>query len=101
MTVRDLLHSCLEEDPQFAPAWARYARVCRVISKYGLGDPEEHLEMAEQAFERARALNPDLPLFHNYYTYFELEVRGEPVEALLRLLGRVRAIQIALPSQHS
>ncbi len=91
MTQRDLLRACLDADPDFAPAWARYGRVCRIISKYGLGNTEEHLDLARQAFERAKALNPDSPLFHNYYTFFELEEHGEPIEALRRLLGRVRA----------
>lgn len=90
LTVRDLLRSALDADPNFAPAWARYARVCRVISKYGLGDTQEHLKIAEDAFERARALNPESPVFHNFYTYYELEDRGEPIKALLRLLGRIR-----------
>ncbi len=90
VAVRDLLRSCLDEDPSFAPAWARYARVCRIISKYGLGDTVRHLELARQGFERALALNPDSPLVHNYYTYYELEERGDPVSALRRLLGRVR-----------
>jgi serine/threonine-protein kinase len=90
MAVRDLYRSCLDEDPEFAPAWARYGRVCRIISKYALGDTGEHLELAERAFERAFELNPDSPLIHNYYTFFELEEIGDSIGALRRLLGRVR-----------
>jgi tetratricopeptide (TPR) repeat protein len=89
MAVRDLYRSCLDEDPNFAPAWTRYARVCRIIAKYGLGNIDEHLELAEGAFERAFELNADSPLFHNYYTFFELEESGDSLGALRRLLGRV------------
>jgi non-specific serine/threonine protein kinase len=90
MAVRDLYRSCLDEDPNFAPAWARYGRVCRIISKYGLGDTQEHLKLAEGAFDRALELDPDSPILHNYYTFFELEEKGDSLGALRRLLGRVR-----------
>ena len=91
MAVRDLLESCLEADPAFAPAWTQYGRVCRKIAKFALESPEEHMRLAKRAFERAMALNPESPLLHNHYAFFELEQGGDPVVVMTRLLGRIRA----------
>lgn len=91
MSVRDLLRSCLDADPAFAPAWTQYARVCRKIAKFALENPEAHLRLAKEAFERAMALNPESPVLHNHYAFFELEQGGDPVPVMARLLGRVRA----------
>ncbi len=87
--ARDLYRSCLEEDPNYAPAWARLGRVYRVLAKYGVENQSETLALAEQAFHRALEISPDLPLAHNFYTYFEIEERGRAPEAMLRLLERV------------
>jgi TolB-like protein len=89
MAARDLYRSCLEEDPGYAPAWARLGRVYRVLAKYGVEGRAESLALAEEAFHRALEINPDLPLTHNFYTYFEIEERGRAPEAMLRLLQRV------------
>jgi tetratricopeptide (TPR) repeat protein len=91
VAARDLYRTCLQDDPNFAPAWARLGRVCRVMAKYGHGDPEEHIRLAEHAFQRALDINPELSLAHNLYTYFELEELGRSQAAMLRLLERVRA----------
>jgi eukaryotic-like serine/threonine-protein kinase len=90
MTARDLYREAVRDDPRFAPAWARLARVYRVIAKYGHADFEEHRRLAKEAFQKALELNPDLPLTHNYYTYFELEEMGDAPGAIKRLLERVR-----------
>ena len=89
--ARDLYRRCLEEDPGFAPAWARLGRVYRVLGKYGKEGAEENRRLAEEAFGKALKLNPDLPLAHNLYTYFEIEEQGRAPEAMLRLLHRVRS----------
>ena len=88
--LRDLLRSCLDEDPTFAPAWARYGRVCRKIAKFGLADSDEHLRIAEEAFRRAIELHPDMPLVHRYYAFFELEHGSDPIGVMTRLLARIR-----------
>src|SRR5207247_549098 len=83
----DLYRECLREDPNYAPAWARLGRILRLQAKYF---PEAHahrLREAEQAFERALALNPDLSLAHNLFSQFEVE-EGRTKEALQRLLTR-------------
>jgi eukaryotic-like serine/threonine-protein kinase len=89
--ARDLYQRCLEEDPGFAPAWARLGRVHRVMGKYGLEGADEHRRLAEHAFRKALELNPDLPLAHNLYTYFEIEEQRRAPEAMLRLLERVQS----------
>jgi tetratricopeptide (TPR) repeat protein len=87
-TARGLYQQCLDEDPQFAPAWARLARVHRVIGKYVDTDYHASYANAEAAFQRAFALNPDLSLAHHLYVYLEVET-GRAPEALIRLAGRI------------
>jgi len=86
--VRDLYERCLDEDPMYAPAWARVARCYRVLGKYGI-NPSENLARAEEAFQRAFALNPDLPTVHKLYTPHETE-NGRAKEAIVRLLGLIQ-----------
>ena len=91
--ARDLYLRCVDEDPKYAPAWAKLGRMHRVIAKYADDlDAQHHAEgyrQAEAAFERALALNPDLPVTHNLYTALELE-RGRSKQAMLRLLERAK-----------
>ena len=88
--ARDAYQQAVESDPSYAPAWARYGRCLRVMSKYGTG-PEavEWRAEAEEAFQRAFRINPDLSLAHNLYTFMQVE-GGHALDAVLRLLGRVR-----------
>jgi eukaryotic-like serine/threonine-protein kinase len=86
--ARDLYRECLEEDPGYAPAWARLGRALRVIGKY-LGEPGANLVQAEEAFTRALALNPELGIAHKYSAHHEAE-SGSVGEALARLLARAR-----------
>ncbi len=86
---RDLYRHCLEEDPRYAPAWARIARLHRIIGMYSGSAADEGYAQAEEAFTRALALNPDLSLAHNFYTLVEIET-GRVKQAMLRLLQRVR-----------
>jgi non-specific serine/threonine protein kinase len=87
--AQTLYERCLQEDAEFAPAWARLGRVWRVIGKYLERDPQQAYAAAEDAFKRALALNPDLPIAHNLYSYHQTESgRGE--EAMTRMLYRLR-----------
>ena len=90
IAARDVYRECVEADSGFAPAWARYARVCRVVAKYGLDDYEAHIKIAGQAFQRAFALNPDLSIAHNLYTPFEVEELAATLRAIERLLTRAK-----------
>lgn len=90
--AQSLYERCLQEDPEFAPAWARLGRIYRVIGKYLETDPAPFYASAEQAFQRALSLNPDLPLAHNLYATFETEV-GRAEQAMTRTLDLLRRHQ--------
>ena len=54
------------------------------------GDPEENFQLAQEAFDRALELDPDLPVTHYLYTSLEIEELGRSKQAMVRLLDRVR-----------
>jgi eukaryotic-like serine/threonine-protein kinase len=87
--ARDLYRRCLEEDPRYAPAWARLGRVCRVLAKYrGNEDPSgAWVRESEEALARALELNPDLPLAHYVYSQVEVDA-GHAERAMVRLIER-------------
>ena len=87
----ELYRSALDEDPHYAPAWAKLGRVYRVLAKYGSDDATENLKRADEAFQRALQLNPDLSVAHNLYTNFEVESLGRAKEAMARLLTRAQS----------
>jgi serine/threonine protein kinase/tetratricopeptide (TPR) repeat protein len=90
LLAREAYQQAVEADPAYAPAWARYGRCLRVMSKYSRGpEASEWSKQAEEAFQRAFRINPDLSVAHNLYTYVEVE-DGRAQEAIVRLLGRVR-----------
>lgn len=89
LRARDLFRESIQNDPNFAPAWARIARVYRIIAKYGHDDVEESRRLAKEAFAKALELNPDLPVAHNFFTYFEMEELADAPRAMKRLLGRL------------
>ena len=84
--ARDLYLQALQEDPHYAPAWARLGRQCRVLAKYGV-DATENLARAESALNRALDLNPDLSIADHFYSQLEME-SGRSQEAMVRLLRR-------------
>jgi eukaryotic-like serine/threonine-protein kinase len=87
----EMYRSALDEDPGFAPAWAKLGRVHRILAKYGAEGADEHLRKADEAFKKALEINPDLSIAHNLYTNFEIESLGRAKEAVVRLLGRMRS----------
>jgi tetratricopeptide (TPR) repeat protein len=89
-TAREMYLRAVEADPSYAPAWARLGRCLRLMGKYGRqADGEACLAQAEEAFQRAFKINPELSLAHNLYTYAEVD-SGRALQAVVRLLGRVR-----------
>jgi non-specific serine/threonine protein kinase len=84
--ARDLYQQAIEEDPRYAPAWARLGRVHRLIGKLGGGSADD-VARAETALQRALELNPDLPLAHNLTAQIDLD-RGRARDAMVRLLGQ-------------
>lgn len=83
--ARELYLECLEIDPNYAPAWARLGRVNHFLQKFG--DESDQSLAADEAFQKAFTLNPDLPSAHNLYTVIECD-QGQALTAMLRLLKR-------------
>ena len=85
--ARALYERAVTLDPGYAPAWARLGRVLRLMAKYGGPQSQVDSSLAERAFQRALALNPELAAAHHFYAYLEAEV-GRAPEAMGRLLRR-------------
>jgi TolB-like protein len=84
--ARDLYLRCVDEDPGFAPAWARLGRAHRVIGKFlDFQESPRHRALAEEAFRKALALSPDLPVAHKFYAHLESEM-GRAKDAMVRLV---------------
>lgn len=86
--ARDLYRRAVEEDPRYAPAWARLARCLWRLGKFGR-DGQAEIDAAEEALRRALDLNPDLPMAHHVAANMELAL-GRSLGALRRLLSRAR-----------
>jgi TolB-like protein len=85
--ARDLYVRCIEEDPGYAPAWARLARIHHVMGKYLSTGTTDSFSKAEEAFRRALDLNPDLSLAHKLFAQLEVD-RGLARDAMGRLIER-------------
>ncbi len=86
--ARDMYLQCVDEWPDYAPAWSRLGRSYRFIEKFG-DNYEADLKRADEAFNRAFALNPDLAIAHNLYTPVECD-QGRSQDAMVRLLTRAQ-----------
>jgi tetratricopeptide (TPR) repeat protein len=86
--ARDLYLRCVEEDPNYAPAWAHLGRCCRIIAKFG-GD-QNNLQNAEAALTRALELRPNMALAHTQLAYLEAD-SGRADHAMVRLLLQSRS----------
>jgi DNA-binding winged helix-turn-helix (wHTH) protein/tetratricopeptide (TPR) repeat protein len=86
--ARDLLWTCLAEDPDFAPAWAWLGRCCWFLEKYA-GGSMTTADLATAAFERSFALDPDLAASHQFYTLVQVDT-GRADEAMNRLFARLQ-----------
>src|SRR6186713_911557 len=84
-SARDLYEQSLDLDSRFAPAWAQLGRCHRVIGKYVADSPDSE-SRAEEAFQRALAINPRLSIAHKFYANLEADI-GQAVRALVRLLN--------------
>ncbi len=88
--ARDLYMRCVEEDPAFAPAWARLGRIHHVMAKYLETGTQEGLNRAEEAFQRALDLNPDLAMGHKLFAQLEVDL-GRASDAMTRLTKRAQS----------
>jgi serine/threonine protein kinase len=87
--AKDLYRRCVDDDMSYSPAWACLGRIYRFLAKYGM-DQADNFAAAEEAFQKAFRLNPELPLAHNFYTLLETDL-GRPVAAMERLLKRAHS----------
>ena len=83
--ARDLYQQAIDEDPRYAPAWARLGGLLRRISKLG-GGTDEDMSRAEAAVGRALELNPDFPLAHSLAAQIDID-GGRARDAMVRLTG--------------
>ncbi len=86
--ARALFVEAVDADPLFAPAWAQLGRCHRVVGKY-FEERAENDRRAEEAFRRALALSPELPMAHRWFTHLEAE-QGRADLAVARLLGHAK-----------
>lgn len=84
-TARDMYLRSVEEDPSFAPAWARLGRIHHIMSKYLPAGTSDGLQKAEAAFRKALELNPELALAHKLYAQLEVDL-GRAPDAMARLI---------------
>jgi DNA-binding winged helix-turn-helix (wHTH) protein len=85
--ARDLFALCVTTDPQFAAGWAWLGRCYRFLDKFGAG-PSMNLELAQAAFRRALAIDPQLACTHHFYTQLQADL-GQAREAVTRLAQRI------------
>ena len=85
--ARDLYVQSVEEDPAYAPAWARLGRMHHVLAKYEPKGTQEGFDRAEMAFQRALELNPDLSIAHKLFAQLEVDL-GRAHHAMARLIER-------------
>jgi non-specific serine/threonine protein kinase len=85
-TAIEMYERCVNMDPSYASAWARLGRARWLGDKYKLGSLEG-LRAAEEAFQTALRLNPNLTLAHNFYTHVQVD-QGRSLDAMKRLLDR-------------
>ena len=82
--ARDLYLRALELDPQFAVAWAHLARCHRVMGKFVDGAADSEAK-AQEALDRALAIDPDLSIAHKFYAALESDI-GRARQAVGRLV---------------
>jgi DNA-binding winged helix-turn-helix (wHTH) protein len=85
--ARDLFLFSLAHDPQFATGWAWLGHSCHLLGKFKVGDRNDP-DLAEAAFQRAFAIDPDLACGHHFYTELQAD-SGQASHALTRLASRV------------
>jgi serine/threonine protein kinase len=84
----EMYERCVSLEPSYAAAWARLGRARWLCDKYQLGSLAG-LGAADEAFQTALRLNPNLTLAHNLYTHVQVD-QGLTLDALRRLLGRAQ-----------
>ena len=87
LIARDLYLRAVDEDPRYAPAWARLARIYSLLGKYGSNTAEDYAS-AESALSKALEINSELPVAHHVYALLDVQL-GRTEDAVMRLLDLV------------
>lgn len=87
----ELYKQCLEQDPRYAPAWARLGSVYRVMAKFRVEDGTATRALSVEVTDRALAINPDLSIAHKVLAHIDVE-SGRAQEAMTRLLWQARQV---------
>jgi len=85
-TAIELYERCVSLDASYASAWARLGRARWLWDKYNQGSVEGLLA-ADEAFQTALRLSPNLTLTHHLYTNLQVD-QGRSLDAMKRLLNR-------------
>jgi DNA-binding winged helix-turn-helix (wHTH) protein len=85
--ARDLFSVCVAADPEFAAGWAWLGRSARFLDKFKHDTPT-NLDLAQAAFQRALAIDPDLACAHQFYTQLQVDL-GQSRDAVVRLGHRI------------
>src|SRR5262249_22100914 len=93
--ARDLYMQCVEEDPRYAPAWARLGRIHHVMGKYLPTGTQQDLSHAEAAFRTALEINADLTIAHKLFAQLEVDL-GRAHDAMVRLIERAHTADAEL-----
>jgi serine/threonine protein kinase len=88
-SARDLYLQCLDEDPQYAPAWAQLGAAYRSLGKFSDTQAAELLQRSEAAFLRALEISPELSKAHNLYARLQIDL-GRAHDAMVGLLRRAQ-----------
>ena len=86
LRAQDLFWLCIARDPQFATAWAWLGRTRRILEKFN--GHSSTPDLAEAAFQRAFAIDPELACAHQFYTQLQVD-SGQASLALIRLASRL------------
>jgi DNA-binding winged helix-turn-helix (wHTH) protein len=86
LRAQDLFWMCIAQDPRFAAAWAWLGRSRRLLEKFK-GYPSTP-DLAEVAFQRAFAIDPELACAHQFYTQLQVD-SGQASQAMIRLASRL------------
>ena len=84
--ARDLYLRCVEEDPHYAPAWARLGRCHRLMAKWS-GEPDENCSAPRMRSNGLFSSVLIFPIAHHLYAQLEADL-GRAQDAMVRLLGR-------------
>jgi len=86
LRAQDLFWLCIAKDPQFAAAWAWLGRTRRLLEKFK--GHTSSPDLAEVAFQRAFAIDPELACAHQFYTQLQVD-SGQASQAMIRLASRL------------